>query len=194
MRRFLAFLFTIVFIFGVVGSVSAVPIKWGTNGHYYEAISASNITWSQADVAAESSTFQGVNGHLATITSAEENSFIFIELGIYNNPYWLGGFQPDELPEPPYDVGWQWVTGETWNYTNWNSGEPNDGNSVERTEDALAFAWYDEDGTWNDAPAIYPYGNGGYVVEYEPIPEPATMLLLGTGLIGLAGARRKFKK
>jgi len=55
--------------------------------------------------------------------------------------------------------------------------------------------------TWEDLP----FSNGDSDKDYDdmiyvvgrvaPIPEPATMLLLGSGLIGLAGyARRRFKK
>ncbi len=53
------------------------PSVFTGNGHFYEAVAVSGgINWFDAKVAAELRTFEGIHGHLATITSVQENRFI----------------------------------------------------------------------------------------------------------------------
>ncbi len=130
-----------------------------SNGHYYQAITVpGGINWFDAKAAAESRTFAGLQGHLATVTSQQENDFITENLPFAARQRdWLGGFQPSGSPEP--GGNWQWVTGEPFSYTNWAGGEPNDAGN----EDGLHF--FTDSGQWNDESrgSMRPQG---YVVEY----------------------------
>lgn len=154
----------------LVNCAAAAPIYYSGNGHFYDAIYVpGGITWEEANDKAQSSSYSGINGHLATITSQEENNFIVNNFGLMD--YWLGGFQPDGSSEP--DSGWQWVTGETWDYTNWDiSGEPNNhywggyvtlnNDPTGTPENTLQFHYND---MWNDLPddCLVP----SYIVEYD---------------------------
>ena len=122
------------------------------NNHHYELVN-SKVTWEAANTAAQARSYEGVTGHLATITSAGEKDLITSQFG--NPGFWLGGFQAPGTSEP--NGGWQWVTGEAWNYTSWNYGEPND---IGSNEDA-AFSG----GNWNDLPRTGHIEN--YLVEYD---------------------------
>lgn len=154
------------------------PIYFSETGHYYEAISVDGgITWDEAKSQAESLSYLGVQGHLATITSQAENDFIYNLIhpdlsGVYRR-YWLGGFQPDGSPEPAGN--WQWVTGETWSYTNWRDWEPNNayggewgGTPGDTTEEALHFHPWVATGQWNDVEHLS--SQPGFVVEYPAPP------------------------
>lgn len=136
------------------------------NGHVYHKVSKS-INWLNAKNEAETLTYDGVKGHLATITSSEENRFIYSTLGS-TNYYWIGGYQPPGSPEP--GGNWQWVTGEQWDYTSWNGGEPNNSGN----EDALAY--WNDNGGWND----WGQGNSGsgYIVEFDlnVLPQPTELV------------------
>lgn len=105
-------------------------ILWPTNGHRYEVrVFGSNMTWTQARNDALAS-----GGHLVTITSAAEQSFVLSLVNARSDAFaggrgpWIGAYQPNPTANDGGDEpagGWAWVTGEAWSYEGWSPGEPN---------------------------------------------------------------------
>jgi hypothetical protein len=191
----LALFFAIIFATPLIAN--AAPIF---NGHHYEFIVADGITWAAANTAAQAKSHAGVSGHLATITSLAEDTFLFnnstLASGLNtsgdfaDSQLWVGGFQPAGSTEP--GGGWTWVNGEGGFpgnnagpvYANWLGGEPN---NVGGGEGHLAIDLRANFG-WNDEGNLG--GIWGYVVEYD-VPEPTTLALLGLGLAGIGFTRRR---
>jgi len=173
------------------GSALAAPVFWSDKGSYYEVVQSSGVNWLDAKAAAEGLTYQGRSGHLVTITSRNEGLWLTSTFGSNGlHLRWIGAFQAPSSNEPA--GGWSWVTGETWSYTNWwLGGEPNNSGGRENT---AVFDHGVSAGrkSWNDLNQDATYVPG-YVVEYSstqgpgpsPVPEPAGVVLICTGLAGL---------
>ena len=176
---------------GVPAIITAAPIFWdpatGGNGHYYERILSSNLTWNQANATANGLIYSNLPGHLVAITSAGEQAFLQSNLTLSGNlRFWLGGYQDTAAPDYAEPAGgWRWVTGEAFSYANWNQSsnpslnQPNNYNG--NPENFLATfptLW-----KWNDL-IDYPlpvFGTGeqpiGFIVEYQAVPKPSLALL-----------------
>ena len=113
------------------------------NGHYYYVFMAGS--WSEANWMC-----QNLGGHLATLTSSEENTFVFDYMKSLNiNRAFFGA--TDENSEGT----WKWVTGEPFDYTNWANGEPNN----DGKENYIEFYSGASDYKWNDGK-----DNSGYFI------------------------------
>ncbi len=203
----------------IVSSISAnagVVTFNSDNNHYYQLISfdelGERLDWGQAFSYSRSLMHQGRQGHLATITSAQEDDFVW-QLGAQG--HFLGASDNSyQNNQGDWEhQSWVWVTGEEFTYTNWLPGEPNhwqDGyDATPNNEDYLLYWWNEgaQGGRWNDTniDSSYIDGHGldytaaGFVVEYSletapsAVPVPAAFWLFASAIIALI-PRRVLKK
>ena len=121
----------------VISSVNESPAPAVYNGHTYYYFSTP-VTWYDAK-----SICEHMGGHLATITSEGENSFVY-SLAQGQMAAWLGA------TDAAQEGSWQWITGESYSYSNWSSGNPdNYSNNDEGAENYLHFSG-SGGGVWND--------------------------------------------
>jgi len=168
----------------------ATPLYFSATDSYYDVVFTS-LTWSNAEVAAASSSYLGRPGRLATITSLAENNFVvsnFLTPGGFGQSAWIGGYQPNGDIGGDPAAGWAWIDGELWSFTNWASGEPSNSGG---DENFLQLDSANQLGQWNDH-ANDGIVSHGYVIEYAAVPEPSALAFGGLG--GIVFAFRRFRR
>lgn len=142
----------------------AAPIFNNTTGHWYDFIYGE---WNMAETNAET-----LGGNLVTINDATEQDWLIRNFGS-DRYYWIGFTKVEGR--------WGWLSGETVTYENWAPGQPDNGGHGEY----VAVMNYNGAGRWNDYCTnctdigIAEWGS-------SKVPEPTTLILMGTGLTALA--------
>jgi hypothetical protein len=181
----------------VTFSIGESTLYYSVNGHYYEFVSSSGITWSNARTTAAARQLFGLQGYLATITSAGENAFV---AGKLQGVGWIGG--TDEAVEGV----WRWATGpeagtQFWQglsygstvggqFANWNGGEPNNAGNEDYAH-MIFNSSIGPVGSWNDLPLAGgggDYAVAGYLVEYGGTPGDSTPQLTATATVNVTPA------
>ena len=123
------------------------PVSAGGNGSFY--VLTPPRAWTRANEIATS-----LGGHLASITTVEENAFLQMEFG--SESPWIG------LSDHQNQGTFEWSSGEGVSFTSWSAGEPN-GGLLEN------HAQIRPDGTWNDLPDFF---DRPAIFEFASAPDP----------------------
>ena len=171
-----------------VGQANYLP----SNGHYYQYVPNIGISWTNAKIAAEASFYYGLQGYLATITSADEAQLSGEQAA---GAGWIGG--SDEQVEGV----WRWmsgpeagtifwnggINGSTPNFAFWNTGEPNSFGDEDYTH--ITAPGVGIPGSWNDlknnGEPSGDYQPKGYIVEYGGMPGDPVLQISTSSIISI---------
>ncbi|XP_078676753.1 apolipoprotein(a)-like isoform X1 [Branchiostoma floridae x Branchiostoma belcheri] len=128
------------------------PPTWSTGSSSCFLVVRNYLTWQQA-----SDDCVAKGGHLATIASYEDETFIQGLTNYDYQPYWIG------LHDTGAEGIFIWVDGTPLTYTSWNYGEPNNNGE----EDCVQLSGYN----WNDASC---FGTAQYICEIDTAGGPPT--------------------
>ncbi|GLC29699.1 DUF5050 domain-containing protein [Clostridium omnivorum] len=123
------------FICEYESKIDPIKIENTANKHLYSVIDKTT-SFDSAEAYCES-----IGGHLATITSLDEQQFIsgILKSNGGLDSYWIGATDREQ------EGTWKWITNENFAYSNWNSGEPNNSGGNENYA-----VLYKNTGSWND--------------------------------------------
>lgn len=189
MKKFLVCLLSATLVLGIAGFSSALSFTdykiFGDSGVLigYGPDSGS-FSWTHSTPADFEGPYDKVNSATITLRALfvdDANDELFADgqfVGILQNSSWVWtGWWDGYLNDPTYNIAGV--------FSNWESGSPLD----------LTIS-YNERGWWN---GFYLYSST-FKLDYEnsgnspaPVPEPASMLLFGTGLIVFGFTSKKLK-
>lgn len=138
-------------------------VQWrvedGGNGHWYLGVASGTTSWIEAQEAAGL-----LGGYLATLTDEFEDEFVRFQVAEDLNLWhadtirgpWIGGLQISEQ-----DCDWRWVTGETWEFTNWHPDNP-DGPCPQAVQ-----LWVYQNRLWQNNHKDDPTRSVAFLVEWD---------------------------
>ena len=140
-----------------IKGTEAAPVQEAISGdHRYEIVGA-RMTWDEANAYCES-----MGGHLATVTSQEEyQAIVNLAEASGRKVLWLGAVKGS-------DQYFDWISGESFAFSDWLSGEPNNEGG---NENCLVMFEVKGRWVWADVPSdLSPYYGAdkvGFVCEYD---------------------------